>query len=112
MVNKLKGKFPRLLPESVRKGIGAADLIDTAFKAYNGGRLAEACRLYTNKMLAEDGTVGMSLTGALTPAGLGKSCLIPLNGLRRLDHFDRRESLSRPSFRPRHGAFRGLAVSQ
>jgi deoxyhypusine synthase len=78
MVNKLKGKFPRLLPESVRKDMGAADLIDTAFKAYNGGRLAEACRLYTNKMLAEDGTVGMSLTGALTPAGLGKSCLIPL----------------------------------
>lgn len=78
MVNKLKGKFPRLLPESVRKDIGAADLIDTAFKAYNGGRLAEACRLYTNKMLAEDGTIGMSLTGALTPAGLGKSCLIPL----------------------------------
>jgi deoxyhypusine synthase len=78
MVNKLKGKFPRLLPESVRKDIGAADLIETAFKAYNGGRLAEACRLYTNKMLAEDGTIGMSLTGALTPAGLGKSCLIPL----------------------------------
>jgi deoxyhypusine synthase len=78
MVNKLKGKFPRLLPESVRKDIGAADLIDTAFKAYNGGRLAEACRLYTNKMLAEDGAIGMSLTGALTPAGLGKSCLIPL----------------------------------
>jgi deoxyhypusine synthase len=78
MVNKLEGKFPRLLPESVRKDIGAADLIDTAFKAYNGGRLAEACRLYTNKMLAEDGTIGMSLTGALTPAGLGKSCLIPL----------------------------------
>jgi deoxyhypusine synthase len=77
-VNKLKGKFPRLLPGSVCEGIGAADLIDTAFKAYNGGRLAEACRLYTNKMLAEDGTVGMSLTGALTPAGLGKSCLIPL----------------------------------
>jgi deoxyhypusine synthase len=77
-VNKLKGKFPRLLPGPVCEGIGAADLIDTAFKAYNGGRLAEACRLYTNKMLAEDGTVGMSLTGALTPAGLGKSCLIPL----------------------------------
>lgn len=77
-MNKLKGKFPRLLPGSVCEGIGAADLIDTAFKAYNGGRLAEACRLYTNKMLAEDGTVGMSLTGALTPAGLGKSCLIPL----------------------------------
>jgi deoxyhypusine synthase len=78
MANKLKGRFPRLLPQRVRKGIVAADLIDTAFKAYNGGRLAEACRLYTSKMLAADGTVGMSLTGALTPAGLGKSCLIPL----------------------------------
>jgi len=78
MANKLKGKFPRLLPNAVRKGMSAADLIETAFKAYNGGRLAEACRLYTKKMLAADGTVGMSLTGALTPAGLGKSCLIPL----------------------------------
>lgn len=78
MATKLKGKFPRLLPGAVRKGMGAADLIDTAFKAYNGGRLAEACRLYSHKMLADNGTVGMSLTGALTPAGLGKSCLIPL----------------------------------
>jgi deoxyhypusine synthase len=78
MAKKLEAKFPRLLPEAVHKGVRAADLIETAFKAYNGGRLAEACRLYTNKMLASDGTVGMSLTGALTPAGLGKSCLIPL----------------------------------
>jgi len=75
---KLQGKFPRLLPGAVRKGMGAADLIETAFKAYNGGRLAESCRLFANKMLAKNGTVGMSLTGALTPAGLGKSCLIPL----------------------------------
>src|SRR5882724_2239047 len=75
---KLQGKFPRLLPNAVRKGIGAADLIETAFKAYNGGRLAEGCRLFTDKMLPKNGMVGMSLTGALTPAGLGKSCLIPL----------------------------------
>jgi deoxyhypusine synthase len=78
MAYKLKAMFPRLLPRAVRKGMSAAELIETAFKAYNGGRLAEACRLYTDKMLAADGTVGMSLTGALTPAGLGKSCLIPL----------------------------------
>src|SRR6202043_870636 len=32
----------------------------------------------TEKMLANDGVIGLSLTGALTPAGLGKSCLIPL----------------------------------
>ena len=78
MATKLKAKFPRLLPQAVSRGIRTADLIETTFKAYNGGRLAEACRLYANKMLAADGTIGMSITGALTPAGLGKSCLIPL----------------------------------
>ena len=30
------------------------------------------------KCFPNDGYIGMSLTGALTPAGLGKSCLIPL----------------------------------
>ncbi|MCI0366708.1 MAG: deoxyhypusine synthase, partial [Phycisphaerales bacterium] len=42
------------------------------------GRLREAAQLLTQRMLPDDGFVGMSLTGALTPAGLGKSCLIPL----------------------------------
>src|SRR4029434_4196106 len=74
----LNKKFPRLLPASIRKGMRVDELIDTAFKAYNGARLAEACRLFTQKMIAADGTVGMSLTGALTPAGLGKAALIPL----------------------------------
>jgi deoxyhypusine synthase len=78
MANTLNKKFPRLLPAPARKGISAADLVDGAFKAYNGGRLAEACRLFTEKMVAGEGLVGMSLTGALTPAGLGKSCLVPL----------------------------------
>lgn len=77
-MSTLNKRFPRLLPEAVRKDISAADLIDTTFKAYNGGRLAEACRLFTQKMIAGDGTVGMSLTGALTPAGLGKAAIIPL----------------------------------
>jgi deoxyhypusine synthase len=74
----LNKKFPRLLPASIRKGMRVDDLIDTAFKAYNGARLAEACRLFTQKMIAAEGTVGMSLTGALTPAGLGKAAIIPL----------------------------------
>jgi len=77
-MSSLNKKFPRLLPTSIQKGVSAADLIDTAFKAYNGGRLAEACRLFTEKMLPANGTVGMSLTGALTPAGLGKAAIIPL----------------------------------
>ena len=53
-------------------------LIDDTFLAYNGGRLQKACRLLTEKMLQEDVTVGLSLSGALTPAGVGRSCIIPL----------------------------------
>jgi deoxyhypusine synthase len=56
----------------------AADLIDGAFLAYNAARLREACQLFTTKMLEPDVTVGMTLTGALTPAGLGMACLIPM----------------------------------
>src|SRR4051812_40427284 len=77
-MSSLNKKFPRLLPEAITKGISVADLIDTSFKAYNGARLAEACRLFTQKMIAGEGTVGLSLTGALTPAGLGKAAIIPL----------------------------------
>src|SRR5438128_12585053 len=55
-----------------------ADLIDGTYLAYNAARLREACQLLTEKMLASDVTVGLSITGALTPAGLGMSALIPL----------------------------------
>lgn len=78
---KRPGKFaayPRLDPLGIGKNISVADLLDQTFLAYNGGRLREAAQLLTNKMLPREGYVGMSLTGALTPAGLGKSCLIPL----------------------------------
>jgi len=70
--------YPRLNPLGVGKDISAADLIDKTFLAYNGGRMREAAKLLTEKMLPDNGFVGMSITGALTPAGLGKSCLIPL----------------------------------
>ncbi|HEX8295152.1 MAG TPA: deoxyhypusine synthase [Chthoniobacteraceae bacterium] len=77
-MSSLNKQFPRLLPEPIRKGMKVTELIDGAFKAYNGGRLAEACRLFSEKMVAGNGTVGMSLTGALTPAGLGRAAIVPL----------------------------------
>src|SRR6185437_8608106 len=46
--------------------------------AYNAGRLRDACRLYGARMLEDDVTIGVSLTGALTPAGLARSSLVPL----------------------------------
>jgi deoxyhypusine synthase len=71
-------RYPRLNPTGIRKNMSAADLVEKTFLAYNGGRLREAAKLLTEKMLPRDGLIGLSLTGALTPAGLGKSCLIPL----------------------------------
>jgi deoxyhypusine synthase len=58
--------------------IGVTALVDRYFQAYNAGRLREACQLFADKMLDPDVTVGMSLSGALTPAGLGGSCIVPL----------------------------------
>ena len=54
------------------------DLVEGTFLAYNAARLREACQLFTHKMLDADSTVGMTLTGALTPAGIGMSAIIPL----------------------------------
>src|SRR5580765_1131121 len=70
--------YPRLNPLGIGQHVSVVDLIDQTFLAYNGGRLREAAKLLVEKMLPHDGFVGLSLTGALTPAGLGKSCLIPL----------------------------------
>jgi len=68
----------RIAPRRIDGSESAADLIDSTFLAYNAARLREACQLYTRKMLESDVTVGLTLTGALTPAGLGMAALIPL----------------------------------
>jgi deoxyhypusine synthase len=65
-------------PSAITGRETAAELIDSAFLAYNAARLREACLLYTRKMLEADVTIGLTLTGALTPAGLGMAALIPL----------------------------------
>ncbi len=68
----------RIAPAPISGHETAADLIDNAFLAYNAGRLREGCQLFTQRMLRPEVTVGMSLTGAMTPAGLGMSTIIPL----------------------------------
>jgi deoxyhypusine synthase len=72
----LRGK--RILPPPVPGDVRAADMIDRFFLAYNAGRLREGARLLAGKMLRPGVTVGLSLSGALTPAGLGVSCVVPL----------------------------------
>ena len=68
----------RIAPPSIQGNELAADLIDQSFLSYNAGRLREVCRVFTKKLLAPDCTVGLTISGALTPAGLGMSALIPL----------------------------------
>jgi deoxyhypusine synthase len=68
----------RIDPSPISGRETTADLIDNAFLAYNAGRLREGCHLFTRRMLEPDVTVGMTLTGAMTPAGLGMSSIIPL----------------------------------
>ena len=77
-LSKKFGAYPRLNPLGIGREISAADLVDHTLLAYNRGRLREAAPLLPRQMLPNTGYIGMSLTGALTPAGLGKSCLIPL----------------------------------
>jgi deoxyhypusine synthase len=71
----LTGK--RVLPEPATKDSTLASLIDN-MDAYNGGRLRAACQLLRDKYSQEDVTIGLSIAGALTPAGLGPSTIIPL----------------------------------
>ncbi len=71
----LNGK--RVLPQPVSKDSSLAAVIDN-MDAYNGGRLRAACQLLRDKYSQEDVTIGLSIAGALTPAGLGPSTIIPL----------------------------------
>jgi deoxyhypusine synthase len=68
----------RILPKGITGKEKLGQMMDEVFLAYNSARLREGCQLFVRKMLQSDVTVGMSLAGALTPAGLGCSCIIPL----------------------------------
>src|SRR5436190_7767548 len=67
----------RIRPAPLEKG--SADvvaLIENYFNAYNAARLREACQTFA-RMIDDGATIGVSISGALTPAGLS-SVLTPL----------------------------------
>jgi deoxyhypusine synthase len=65
-------------PPPIGPSMSLVDLVDQTFNAYNAARFREACHLFTDRMLAEDSVVGMSLSGAMTPAGLGMAAIVPM----------------------------------
>src|SRR3954462_3211635 len=77
-----RGQYLKGTPIRYYRPTGSAEvraLIDGGFQAFNAGRLSEACHIYSEKMLAADNdtTIGLTVAGALTPAGLG-GCVIEL----------------------------------
>jgi len=68
--------FKRLMPD--KASCDVKHLIDGTFLAFNSARLREACHVFVEKYACENVTIGVSVAGALTPAGLGVSCLVPL----------------------------------
>jgi len=68
----------RLDPVPITGGIGVDTLVDEFFLSYNAGRLREACHIFADKMLDADVTVGLTVSGALTPTGLGYAAFVPL----------------------------------
>lgn len=71
-------RLPKIDPLPISPTTSIVDLVDRCLLSYNAGRLREACQLFARKILEPDVTVGVSITGALTPAGLATSALIPL----------------------------------
>lgn len=69
----------QILPHRVQPNMTVAELIDQQFQAYNAARLNEAARLFAQEMLdpEKDVTIGLTMAGALTPAGLG-GCILTL----------------------------------
>jgi len=73
----------KIAPAPMPKEISVVDLIDSYFTAYNSARLREICHLLSREVMREGVTVGLTLSGAMTPAGFGVSILAPLirNGM-------------------------------
>lgn len=68
----------KIAPAPMPAEISVVDLIDGYFTAYNSARLREICHLLSREVMTEGVTVGLSLSGAMTPAGFGVSVLAPL----------------------------------
>ena len=68
----------KIAPSPMPAEISVVDLIDGYFTAYNSARLREICHLLSREVMTDGVTVGLSLSGAMTPAGFGVSVLAPL----------------------------------
>lgn len=68
----------KLDPRPITGNVGVTELVDSFFFSYNAARLREACQLFVTKIARPEVTIGVTLSGALTPTGLGTAAIVPL----------------------------------
>src|SRR5262249_60092253 len=68
----------KIIPTPITAGLSITELVDRHMNAYNSGRLREACKIFTQKICEPDVTVVLTISGAMTPAGLGYATVVPL----------------------------------
>jgi len=82
MQNKKPGTCPgshgALRPKPVTRGMTVDQVIESALFSFNAGTFRRACELFARHIAQDDVRIGVSLAGALIPAGIGRSCLIPM----------------------------------
>ena len=64
-------------PKAIKGDEGALDLLEMAFSAFVGRQVRDGFGLM-RRTVEEDHTLFLTLSGAMTPAGLHQSCVIPL----------------------------------
>ena len=72
------GSRGALRPVPIKKGMTVDEVVDGALFSFNAGTFRKACELFTKEIAKKNVRIGVSLSGALVPAGIGRSCLIPL----------------------------------
>lgn len=68
----------KLDPTPINGDLSIRELVDRHLYAYNAARLREACQLFARRIVQPNVTVGLTLSGALTPTGLGTAAIVPL----------------------------------
>lgn len=68
----------KLDPRPIGKGMTVDEVMESSMFSFNAGAFRKACELFAGHVARKDVRIGVSLAGALVPAGIGRSCLIPL----------------------------------
>lgn len=72
------GRRAPMNPGPLTGGMTVDQVIERSMFSFNAGTFRNACELFAGHMTRRNVRVGVSLAGALVPAGIGRSCLIPL----------------------------------